>query len=84
VIKDICVICAIDSHHFEQNRAFVDLLLVKRRNAIAHGQQEFIHEDEIDGHVTNILSLMGHFRNLLENKIYLKTYAAPVEAGLGG
>jgi hypothetical protein len=51
-------------------------LLLKRRNAIAHGQQEFIQLDEIDDFVANVLSLMAHFRNLLENKVYTKGYIA--------
>lgn len=76
VIKDICFICAVDSNHFEQNRTFLDVLVLKRRNAIAHGQQEYIHTDEIDDLVANILALMSYFRNLLENKVYTKAYAA--------
>jgi hypothetical protein len=50
--------------------------VLKRRNAIAHGQQEFIQTDEIDDLVAEILALMGFFRNLLENKVYMKAYAA--------
>jgi len=76
VIKDICIICGVDSNHFEQNRTFLDVLLLKRRNAIAHGQQEYIQTDEIDDLVADILALMGFFRNLLENKVYTKAYAA--------
>lgn len=76
VIKDLCIICAVNSSHFEAQRTFIDILLVRRRNAIAHGQQEFIHPDEIDDLVANVLALMAHFRSLLENKIYTKAYAA--------
>lgn len=76
VIKDLCIICAVDLSHFEAQRTFIDILLVRRRNAIAHGQQEFIHPDEIDDLVANVLALMAHFRSLLENKIYTKAYAA--------
>lgn len=76
VIKDICIICGVDSSHFETRRAFIDLLVLKRRNAIAHGQQEYIQEDEIDALVADILGLMIFFRNLLENKVYTKAYAA--------
>lgn len=76
VIKDICLICAVDADQFEQNRAFLDLLLLKRRNAIAHGQQEFIRADEVDELVAKVLGLMEHFRTLLENKVYLKAYVA--------
>ena len=76
VMNDICIICGVDSGHFEQNRTFLDVLLLKRRNAIAHGQQEYIQTDEIDDFVANILALMASFRNLLENKVYTKAYAA--------
>ena len=76
VIKDICLICGVDSSYFDQNRTFLDIQLLKRRNAIAHGQQEFIHVDEINDLVANVLALMGVFRNLLENKVYRKGYAA--------
>lgn len=76
VIKDICVICAVDSSHFESQRTFIDVLMLKRRNAIAHGQLEFIHSDDVDNFVADVLALMGHFRGLLENKVYLRTYAA--------
>jgi hypothetical protein len=76
VIKEICIICAIDASYFEAQRGFIDILVLKRRNAIAHGQQEFIQIDEIDNLVTNVLALMVHFRSLLENKVYTKAYAA--------
>lgn len=76
VIQDICIICGVDSSYFDQNRTFLDVQLLKRRNAIAHGQQEFIHADEIDDLVANVLALMGFFRNLLENKVYTRGYAA--------
>lgn len=76
VIRDICIICGVDSLYFERNRTFLDVLVLKRRNAIAHGQQTYIHVDEIDELVANILSLMSAFRNQLENKIYTKAYVA--------
>jgi hypothetical protein len=76
VVKDICRICAVDPSHFETKRTFIDLLLLKRRNAIAHGQQEYIQEDETDDLVADVLALMTHFRNLIENKVYQKGYAA--------
>jgi hypothetical protein len=50
--------------------------MLKRRIAIAHGQQEYIQQDGIDDLVASILALMTHFRNLLENKVYQKQYAA--------
>jgi hypothetical protein len=76
VVKDICLICAVDPSHFEAQRTLIDVVLLKRRNAIAHGQQEFITVDEIDALVAGVLALMEHFRTLLENKVYARAYAA--------
>jgi hypothetical protein len=76
IIKDICTICNIDGSHFEEKRPFIDVIVLKRRNAIAHGQQEYIAEADIDELVAETLALMQHFRTLLENKVYLQTYRA--------
>jgi hypothetical protein len=75
VIKDLCIICSVDSSHFEDNRTFLDVIVLRRRNAIAHGQHEYIQASEIDDFVARILALMDAFRSLLENKIYMKAYA---------
>jgi hypothetical protein len=75
-IKNICVICGVDGAHFEDRRPFIDIIVLKRRNAIAHGQQEYISEADIDDLVADTLALMQHFRSLLENKVYMKTYLA--------
>jgi HEPN superfamily RiboL-PSP-like protein len=76
VIKDICLICGIDGDHFEDRRPFIDVIMLKRRNAIAHGQEEYITEADINDLVDNTLALMQHFSTLLENKIYMKAYLA--------
>lgn len=76
VIKDICLICGINSSHFEEHRIFLDIQLLKRRNAIAHGQQEYIQMKDVDDLVGNTLALMESFRDQLENKVYMKTYMA--------
>ncbi len=74
VVKDICLICSVDGSYFEENRIFIDIIMLKRRNAIAHGQPENIGEDEIDYIVDSTLGLMVTFSNLLENKIYEDKY----------
>jgi hypothetical protein len=76
VIRDICLICGVDGAHFEGRRTFIDIIVLKRRNAIAHGQQEYIREADIDDLVADTLALMQHFCSLLENKVYMKTYLA--------
>lgn len=76
VVKDICLICGVDGGYFEEQRSFIDKMILKRRNAIAHGQPEYISEVDIDDLVANVLSLMRHFSVLLENNIYLEAYKA--------
>lgn len=75
-VKDICSICSIDDSYFEDRRPFIDVILLKRRNAIAHGQPENIDASDVDDTIADTLSLMEHFRNLLENKVYQKAYLA--------
>ena len=74
--KDICLICGVDGSYFEDKRPFIDIILLRRRNAIAHGQYEYIIEADIDDLVADTLALMQQFRTLLENKIYMGTYLA--------
>ncbi|WNB74477.1 MAE_28990/MAE_18760 family HEPN-like nuclease [Methylomonas koyamae] len=76
VVCDICTICGIDSSYFQNKKTFIDVILLKRRNAIAHGQQENIQLNDLDEFVSEVLSLMSYFRNLLENKAYTKAYLA--------
>ncbi|PSN13692.1 hypothetical protein C7293_14895 [filamentous cyanobacterium CCT1] len=76
VVSDICTICGVDSSYFENNKIFIDIMLLKRRNAIAHGQQESIQANDIDDFVSGVLALMENFRSLLENKVYTKAYIA--------
>ena len=76
VIKNICIIREVETAHFENHRTFLNVLVLKRRNAIAHGQQKYIQLNEVDDFVATILGLMASFRNLLENKVYTKAYAA--------
>lgn len=76
VVCDICTICGVDTSYFESKKTFIDVILLKRRNAIAHGQQENIQVSDIDDFVAEVLSLMENFRNLLENKVYTKAYVA--------
>ncbi len=76
VMVDICVVCGVDPHEFLGQEFFIDNILLARRNAIAHGRQEYIGFDEIDTLVEKVLNLMNHFRTLLENKIWTKSYLA--------
>lgn len=69
-----CERCGVDHSDFEDDEIFVDRVLLKRRNAIAHGEDEMISVDEMDQLVYRVLSLMSRFSNLLENVIYQKSF----------
>lgn len=74
VISDLCIICGFENSFFQENQVFIDIMLLKKRNAIAHGQYDAIQDSEIDEFVDKTLSIMEHFRTLIENKIYTKDY----------
>jgi hypothetical protein len=76
VMKDLCLVCAVDSSFFEENRYFIDVILLRRRNSIAHGEEVFIEESEVDDLVATGIGLMRAFKDLLQNKVYTKAYLA--------
>jgi len=76
VLKNICLICGIDANIFASQEIFIDVVLLKRRNSIAHGDDSVIALEEIDDLVDGVIGLMRTFRNELENKIYKKEYLA--------
>lgn len=76
VVSEICLVCGVSDSYFKSKKDFIDVLLLKRRNAIAHGKAEDVQENSMDDFVAEVLSLMGNFRDLLENKISTKSYCA--------
>ena len=75
-MKDICRICAVDASYFESKSSFIDVILLKRRNAIAHGEETYISYAELDDVISEGVALMRTFKDVLQNKIYSKTYMA--------
>lgn len=73
-LQNICVVCSIDFGPFDADADFIDRILVKRRNHIAHGNEVYIRPDEVDDLVSKVVSLMRLFRNALENKVYQRSY----------
>ena len=70
VLHDICKVCGIPFTEFEKEDAFINVLMLKRRNEIAHGEEVYLKESEIDDLSARAIGIMRTFRNLLENKIY--------------
>lgn len=69
-----CERCGVDHSGFKDDEIFVDRVLLKRRNAIAHGEDEIVSSQEMDELIDKVLSVMTRFSNLLENIIYSKAF----------
>jgi hypothetical protein len=74
VLSDICIVCDISRELFEDKSTFIDVILLKRRNAIAHGEEALIALDELNEITEETISLMRKFGNALENHACLQTY----------
>lgn len=74
VFKDICLVCGVPIEQFEEDASFIDILLVKRRNAIAHGEDTFIGVEDMEAITTKTIGLMRAFGDALDNQVYLRSY----------
>ena len=76
VARDICRVCALPDNTFDGQEDFIDIFLLKRRNAIAHGEDTFIGVDELDVLTEGTVALMRTFSNELQSNAYLGAYRA--------
>ena len=76
VLTDICLVCGIPIRRFAEKSIFIDVALLKRRNAIAHGEDTFVEIDALDELTNEAIELMRVFGDELENHVVLKTYKA--------
>jgi hypothetical protein len=53
---------------------FVNIFLLERRNAIAHGEDTFVGIEDLDELANGTVALIRTFGDLLENSIYLRRY----------
>jgi hypothetical protein len=74
VLADICCVCDVSIAAFEKDAVFIDTLLVRRRNEIAHGEETFVEIDDLDSLPNSTMGLMRAFGNAVENHVYLETY----------
>jgi hypothetical protein len=74
VLADICLVCSVPTTAFADNADFVDVFLLKRRNAIAHGEETYVEVEDIDELTEKTTALMRAFGDELENRVYLKEY----------
>jgi hypothetical protein len=73
-LQEICLTCGLDIKSFSEEEDFIDRMLLKRRNAIAHGDEAVVGPEEVDEVIQRTIRLMRQFKNGLENTIYTKSY----------
>ena len=76
VFADICLVCGVSTGGFAASSTFIDILLLKRRNAIAHGEDNFIEAADMSQLTNETVGLMRAFGDELENSVSLKRYMA--------
>lgn len=76
VFCNICLVCGVPSNQYEDKQGFIDIILLKRRNAIAHGEDTFVGIEDLTSLVNTTIELMRTFGDALENQATLKTYKA--------
>lgn len=73
-LSDICRVCGIKDSVFYGKETFIDVILLKRRNAIAHGEDTFINVSELDDLTDGTIDIMRLFSNEVQASAYLGTY----------
>jgi hypothetical protein len=76
VLADICLICGFQADRFQPHQTFIDVILLKRRNAIAHGEDTLVGLGDLDMVIDTTVEVMRLFGDTLENLVYLKKYRA--------
>lgn len=76
VFSDICIVCGVPLHFFAERSTFIDVVLLKRRNAIAHGEETLVTLEDLDELANETISLVRAFGDALENQVVLQTYKA--------
>lgn len=74
VFTDICLVCGLSVESFADKATFIDIVLLKRRNAIAHGEDTLVSLDELDTITADTIMLMRAFGDALENHVVLQSY----------
>ncbi len=74
VFRDICLVCCVPILPFADKATFIDVLLLKRRNAIAHGEDTFVAVEDLDKITTETITIMRAFGDSLDYHIQEEKY----------
>lgn len=76
VLADICRICGLAPDAFEEYATHIDVVLLKRRNSIAHGENAFVDVGDLDDIAETTIELMRSFGDALDNLATMQGYRA--------
>ena len=74
VLKNIISSLGLDHESFAAKSNLIDIKLLDKRNAIAHGRDVLIDEEEFVELLDSVLALMNEFRNQIDNSMTLEKY----------
>jgi hypothetical protein len=74
IFSDICLICDLPPDLLKDKQIFIDVILLKRRNAIAHGEEAFIDEGDRNDIANSTIELMRRFGDAIENQVYSNSF----------
>lgn len=75
-LKEIIWCLGLDYSLYEPKEKLIDLMLVGRRNYVAHGEAIEVGNDDFVDMANEVLGLMNTFKNLLENSCVNESYKA--------
>lgn len=76
VLCELCLVCGLNPEKFSGDQDFIDRILLKRRNEIAHGEAVFVDAVDVDDLINRTAKLMRTFRDELDNIVILGNYRA--------
>lgn len=76
VLCDICRVCGTNPAIFSEHENFIDVILLRRRNSIAHGEDTFVGVEDLNPLTEQTIGLMRMFSNDLQVKAHLGDYRA--------
>lgn len=74
VFSDICLVCDLPPDLLSDKQTFINIILLKRRNAIAHGEDAFIDAKDRDDIANGSIELMRRFGDAIENHVYSDSF----------
>ena len=77
VLKEIMESLGVDYSQFSTKSKLIDEKLLKNRNYIAHGKEQYITYEEYSELNTEVLLMLEQFKTQIENSTALKKYLKP-------